>query len=177
MGARCGFAGFFAPLVCQSAWSGDPPSSTPVFLRYTGSMFLKCGARKKDGKEHRSWSERREPVCRTQRRAATRTAGVPATEGREWLLVRRTEPDRDVALLLARLNLALPPQPPPRIRPPQVISIRAEGVAAFAARPVQNPATSTAPFASLAPVAEVGLEGNNSWSTCRVVYKTGMFCS
>ena len=43
---------------------------------------------------------------------------VPTTDGRELLLVRRTEPDRDV-LLLARLNLTLPPQPPPRIRPPQ----------------------------------------------------------
>jgi hypothetical protein len=40
---------------------------------------------------------------------------VPTTDGRELLLVRRTEPDRDVALLLARLNLNLPPQPPPRI--------------------------------------------------------------
>ena len=40
---------------------------------------------------------------------------VPTTDGRELLLVRRTEPDRDVALLLARLNLTLPPQPPPRI--------------------------------------------------------------
>jgi len=42
---------------------------------------------------------------------------VPTTDGRELLLVRRTEPDPDVALLLARLNLTLPPQPPPRIRP------------------------------------------------------------
>jgi transposase len=41
---------------------------------------------------------------------------VPTTDGRELLLVRRTEPDRDVALLLARLNLTPPPQPPPRIR-------------------------------------------------------------
>jgi len=40
---------------------------------------------------------------------------IPTTDGRELLLVRRTEPDRDVALLLARLNLQLPPQPPPRI--------------------------------------------------------------
>jgi hypothetical protein len=40
---------------------------------------------------------------------------VPTTDGRELLLVRRTEPERDVALLLARLNLELPPQPPPRI--------------------------------------------------------------
>ena len=42
---------------------------------------------------------------------------VPTTDGRELLLVRRTEPNRDVALLLARLNLTLPPQPPPRIGP------------------------------------------------------------
>jgi transposase len=42
---------------------------------------------------------------------------VPITDGRELLLVRRTDPDRDVALLLARLNLTLPPQPPPRISP------------------------------------------------------------
>lgn len=40
---------------------------------------------------------------------------VPTTDGRELLLVRRTEPERDVALLLARLKLKLPPQPPPRI--------------------------------------------------------------
>jgi len=41
---------------------------------------------------------------------------VPTTDGRSLLLVRRTEPDREVALLLNRLNLTLPPQPPPRIR-------------------------------------------------------------
>ena len=39
----------------------------------------------------------------------------PTTDGRELLLVRRTEPDRDVALLLARLKLELPPQSPRRI--------------------------------------------------------------
>jgi hypothetical protein len=44
---------------------------------------------------------------------------VPTTDGRELLLVRRTEPDRDVELLLARLNLQLPPQPPPRISSPK----------------------------------------------------------
>jgi hypothetical protein len=42
---------------------------------------------------------------------------VPTTDGRELLLVRRTEPDRDVALLLERLGLTLPAQPPPRLRP------------------------------------------------------------
>jgi hypothetical protein len=40
---------------------------------------------------------------------------VPTTDGRELLLVRRTEPERDAVLLLAQLNLQLPPQSPPRI--------------------------------------------------------------
>lgn len=44
---------------------------------------------------------------------------VPTTDGRELLLVRRTEPSRDVAVLLERLALRLPPQPPPKIRSPQ----------------------------------------------------------
>ncbi len=46
---------------------------------------------------------------------------VPTTDGRELLLVRRTEPGRDVQLLLDHLNLTLPPQPPPRIRVPQAL--------------------------------------------------------
>lgn len=44
---------------------------------------------------------------------------VPTTDGRELLLVRRTEPARDVQLLLDQLGLTLPPQPPPRLRAPQ----------------------------------------------------------
>lgn len=43
---------------------------------------------------------------------------VPTVDGRELLLVRRTEPSTEVALLLERLDLALPPQPPPKIRYP-----------------------------------------------------------
>lgn len=43
---------------------------------------------------------------------------VPTTDGRELLLTRHTEPSDDVALLLAQLNLSLPPQPPPKIRCP-----------------------------------------------------------
>jgi hypothetical protein len=50
---------------------------------------------------------------------------VPTTDGRELLLVRRTEPARDVALLLARLKLELPPQPPPRIVAPKANAERA----------------------------------------------------
>ena len=41
---------------------------------------------------------------------------VPTTAGRELLLVRRTEPSRDVTLLLERLGRRLPEQPPPRLR-------------------------------------------------------------
>ncbi len=44
---------------------------------------------------------------------------VPTTDGRELLLVRRTEPSADVQLLLDQLALELPPQAPPRIRVPQ----------------------------------------------------------
>jgi hypothetical protein len=43
---------------------------------------------------------------------------VPTTDGRELLLVRRTEPDKEIALLLQQLGLALPPQPPPKISRP-----------------------------------------------------------
>ena len=43
---------------------------------------------------------------------------VPTIDGRELLLVRRTEPGDDVALLLERLGLTLPAQPPPKIRYP-----------------------------------------------------------
>lgn len=43
---------------------------------------------------------------------------VPTTDGRELLLVRRTEPGDDVALLLEHLGLTLPAQPPPKIRYP-----------------------------------------------------------
>jgi hypothetical protein len=46
---------------------------------------------------------------------------VPTTDGREMLLVRRTEPERDVQLILEQLSLQLPPQPPPRIRTPQPV--------------------------------------------------------
>ncbi|HRP04163.1 MAG TPA: IS1634 family transposase [Opitutaceae bacterium] len=43
---------------------------------------------------------------------------VPTTDGRELLLIRRTEPASDVTLVLQQLRLELPAQPPPRIRTP-----------------------------------------------------------
>ncbi len=43
---------------------------------------------------------------------------IPTADGRELLLIRHTEPSTDIALLLEKLNLTLPPQPPPKIRYP-----------------------------------------------------------
>jgi len=43
---------------------------------------------------------------------------VPTTDGRELLLIRRTEPAADVTLVLQQLGLNLPTQPPPKIRTP-----------------------------------------------------------
>lgn len=48
---------------------------------------------------------------------------VPTTDGRELLLVRHTEPGRDVAFLLRQLGLALPPQPPPKIHAPKPAAV------------------------------------------------------
>jgi hypothetical protein len=42
---------------------------------------------------------------------------LPTTSGEEIVLSRYTQPDREVALLLAQLNLTLPPQPAPRLNP------------------------------------------------------------
>lgn len=44
---------------------------------------------------------------------------IATTDGRELLLVRRTEPNQDVQLLLTKLGLQLPPQAPPKIRHPK----------------------------------------------------------
>ena len=48
---------------------------------------------------------------------------VPATDGRELLLVRHTEPSSDVKILLLTLGLELPAQPPPKIRYPKSSSL------------------------------------------------------
>ena len=40
---------------------------------------------------------------------------LPTTDGRELLLRRRTEPERDHKMILAQLGWELPPQAPPRI--------------------------------------------------------------
>jgi hypothetical protein len=40
---------------------------------------------------------------------------IPTTDGRELMLTRYTQPEAELRLLLERLAIALPPQPPPRI--------------------------------------------------------------
>lgn len=45
---------------------------------------------------------------------------VPTTDGRELILTRYTEPERELQLLLEKLKLPLPPQPPPKITAAQV---------------------------------------------------------
>ena len=43
---------------------------------------------------------------------------VPTTDGRELVLTRCTQPEPELQLLIQRLKLHLPPQPPPRIAAP-----------------------------------------------------------
>jgi len=40
---------------------------------------------------------------------------VPTTDGRELVLTRYTDPEPELRLLLDKLRLELPAQPPPRI--------------------------------------------------------------
>jgi len=40
---------------------------------------------------------------------------LPTTDGRAVILSRYTEPEADQAILLQRLNMSLPAQPPPRV--------------------------------------------------------------
>jgi len=44
---------------------------------------------------------------------------IPTTDGRELLLTRYTEPEPELQLLLERLKMTLPAQPPPKISAPQ----------------------------------------------------------
>ena len=42
-------------------------------------------------------------------------AHLPTNDGREIVLTRYTEPEPDLRLLIDRMDLALPAQPPPKI--------------------------------------------------------------
>lgn len=83
-----------------------------AFLAYCLSITLRQNLRKTaGGLTPRTVIEK---LCTVQ----MLDVSVPTTDGRELLLVRRTEPGEDVALLLERLGLTLPAQPPPKIRYP-----------------------------------------------------------
>ena len=45
---------------------------------------------------------------------------IPTTDGRELLLTRYTEPDPELRLLLDKLKIPLPEQPPPKISTAQI---------------------------------------------------------
>ena len=47
---------------------------------------------------------------------------LPTTDGRLLILPRYTQPTKDHMILLQRLQLALPAQPPPRISQPEETS-------------------------------------------------------
>lgn len=49
---------------------------------------------------------------------------LPTTDGRELMLTRYTPPEPELTLLLERLPLALPAQPPPRITATQAATAR-----------------------------------------------------
>jgi hypothetical protein len=46
---------------------------------------------------------------------------LPTADGRELLLSRYTQPEPELKLLLERLKLQLPAQPPPKITAPAVV--------------------------------------------------------
>ena len=46
---------------------------------------------------------------------------VPITDGRELIMPRYTEPEAQQEMILEKLNLQLPKQPPPRIRSGEII--------------------------------------------------------
>ena len=47
---------------------------------------------------------------------------VPTTDGREIVMTRTTQPEAELQLLLNKLKLQLPAQPPPRISSAQLVS-------------------------------------------------------
>ena len=44
---------------------------------------------------------------------------LPTTDGREIIMSRHTQPEKDLQLLLDQLNLTLPEQGPPKITAPK----------------------------------------------------------
>ena len=55
------------------------------------------------------------PRSAREKFAAVHDLHVPPTDGRELLLIRYTEPEPELGLLLHKLKLVLPDQPKPKI--------------------------------------------------------------
>jgi transposase len=62
---------------------------------------------------------------------------IPTTDGRELILERYTEPERDLKLLLGELKLVLPEQPPPKITASAPRSRARHVVQTFVTRPLR----------------------------------------
>ena len=54
----------------------------------------------------------------------------PTTEGGKLVMPRYTQPDQDLKLLLARMGMDLPEQPPPRIEPDRSVHFENQGCGA-----------------------------------------------
>ena len=78
-----------------------------AFLAYCLQMTLK--------QRLRSLAPGLTPRSVLDKMAAIQMIDVPTTDGRTVVLSRYTEPERDQALLLQRLKINLPDQPPPSI--------------------------------------------------------------
>ena len=48
---------------------------------------------------------------------------IPTNDGRELTLTRYTQPEAELKLLITRLKLTLPPQPPPKITAAQAAAV------------------------------------------------------
>ena len=81
-----------------------------AFIAYCLQVALKCQAR--------SLAPGLTPRAILEKLSAMQMVDVylPTTDGRQFVLPRYTQPDPDQQLLLQRLKLPLPQQPPPRIR-------------------------------------------------------------
>jgi transposase len=81
-----------------------------AFIAYCLQVTLKCQARSlAPGLTARAILEKLSAIQMVD-------VHLPTTDGRQFVLSRYTQPDADQQLLLQRLKLTLPQQPPPRIR-------------------------------------------------------------
>ena len=91
-----------------------------AFLGYCLSVTLRMKLRESaDGLTSRA-------VLRSMSRIQMMEVHIPTTDGRVLVLPRHTEPEAEQQLILERLGLELPRQPPPRIRQAEVAALTAD---------------------------------------------------